>query len=242
MNFWELEIADEIPSILKNRELHGTTDIYYIGIVGYPGIGKTVSADFLKKEINSRLENLYPSPYVFTEFCKVIPMDGFHLYKYELDDMPNPKEMHFRRGAHFTFDPQNLYYKLSHLKLGNHPINFPSFSHTLDDPQEDTIQVDPNIVKVVIIEGLYLYCELPIWKEIREIIDYKIYIDGNLDEAMDRVVQRNARCLNMSLEETAYKVQHNDRLNAGVVEESRRYADKVFRYQEKPREILRLYE
>ena len=31
-------------------------------------------------------------------------MDGFHLYRRELDAMADPAEAHKRRGAHWTFD------------------------------------------------------------------------------------------------------------------------------------------
>ena len=33
-----------------------------------------------------------------------LPMDGFHLYKRQLDAMADPVAAHARRGAHWTFD------------------------------------------------------------------------------------------------------------------------------------------
>ncbi|XP_019089401.1 PREDICTED: ATP-dependent kinase YFH7-like [Camelina sativa] len=35
-------------------------------------------------------------------------MDGFHLYRSQLDAMEDPKEAHARRGAPWTFDPALL--------------------------------------------------------------------------------------------------------------------------------------
>lgn len=88
-------------------------------------------------------------------------MDGFHYYKSELDTYANADHMHLRRGAHFTFNAESFYHKLNHLKQG-YELNFPTFSHTIGDPEEDKINIDPEVVKIVLIEGLYLYCDLPV--------------------------------------------------------------------------------
>lgn len=168
-------------------------------------------------------------------------MDGFHYYKHELDAMSDPELMHFRRGAHFTFNPSKLHSKLSLLKTGQ-TTSFPTFSHRVADPEEDRIVVNPEITKVVIIEGLYLYLDQDIWRDIRSLIDFKLYIHGNLDNAMERVYARNLACIGLSAEVTRRRIQENDRVNGELVETTRVYADKVVEFQAKDSNMLTRFE
>jgi pantothenate kinase len=70
----------------------------FVGVAGIPGGGKSTFcknlAEFLKFEhgINAL----------------VIPMDGYHYSRSELDKFPDPIEAHARRGAEFTFDGQKF--------------------------------------------------------------------------------------------------------------------------------------
>lgn len=36
--------------------------------------------------------------------CHVVPMDGFHYYRHELDTFKDPQLAHKFRGAHYTFN------------------------------------------------------------------------------------------------------------------------------------------
>jgi len=164
-------------------------------------------------------------------------MDGFHLYKKELDQMPNPEMMHFRRGAHFTFNPEVLLSKLKQVKSGQ-VTSFPAFSHSEGDPQEDAITVDPFLTQVVVVEGLYLFCDLDVWRDIRDLIDYRVFIEGDLDSTMEQLVQRNSECLQMSIEDTRYRVEHSDKLNALEVMQSKAFAHRVVSFQTKPQELI----
>ena len=46
----------------------------------------------------------------------VVPMDGFHFYRKELDAMSDPVKAHARRGAHWTFDGVRFVKALQTLK------------------------------------------------------------------------------------------------------------------------------
>ena len=39
-------------------------------------------------------------------FCVVVPMDGFHYYRRQLDAFEDPAAAHARRGAPWTFDAE----------------------------------------------------------------------------------------------------------------------------------------
>ena len=91
----------------------------------------------------------------WTEIAQVVPMDGFHYTKAELDAMPNPKEGRLRRGAPFTFNSHKLFQALSLLHSSSLSISFPSFDHGHGDPVEDDVIVLPKH-KIVLVEGNYL--------------------------------------------------------------------------------------
>jgi pantothenate kinase len=67
---------------------------YWIGLAGCPGSGKSTVSQKIKEAMGDKVD--------------VIPMDGYHLYRSELDAMENPQEAHERRGAPFTFNAQKL--------------------------------------------------------------------------------------------------------------------------------------
>eukprot|EP00961_Rhodomonas_salina_P041794 561925-Rhodomonas_salina.1 len=69
------------------------TDIKYGGTRS----GKTTLASKMSSLLN---ENSIPT--------SVLPMDGFHFYREELDKMSNPVEAHDKRGAHWTFNAERL--------------------------------------------------------------------------------------------------------------------------------------
>jgi pantothenate kinase len=55
-------------------------------------------------------------------------MDGFHLYKRELDAMDDPAEAYKRRGAPWTFNPTKFFTLLHAVKAGG-AHTAPSFDH-----------------------------------------------------------------------------------------------------------------
>lgn len=64
-----------------------------MGVVGAPASGKST----LTREVVLNIHEQHVP-------AVVIPMDGYHYYKHELDAMPDSAAMHARRGAHWTFN------------------------------------------------------------------------------------------------------------------------------------------
>jgi pantothenate kinase len=61
---------------------------FIIGIAGAPGSGKSTLAGLAARRINElEASEKAPHPHV----AITVPMDGFHLYKRQLDAMPDPK-------------------------------------------------------------------------------------------------------------------------------------------------------
>lgn len=133
-----------------------------IGIVGCPGSGKTTTALAVCAAINTASAG---TPAV------VLPMDGFHYTRAQLDAMPDPAHAHARRGAPFTFDANAFVACVQHVASlcgmccqvaspGHHhctdqPIPVPSFDHAAGDPVDGDIVIEPRH-SIVLVEGNYL--------------------------------------------------------------------------------------
>ncbi|CAL9061013.1 unnamed protein product [Musa banksii] len=190
-----LQVPNLFPSVLFAFQF--TVDLsyalkgYIVGLAGPPGAGKTT----LSSEVVRRLNNLWSqkatgknsvSP---LEFAIVLPMDGFHLYRSQLDAMENPEEAHARRGAPWTFNPE-LLLKCLHSLRNEGSTYAPSFDHGVGDPVEDDVFVSSEH-KVVIVEGNYLFLEEGIWQDICSIFDEKWFLDIDINVAMERVLKRH---------------------------------------------------
>jgi len=141
-------------------------------------------------------------------------MDGFHLYKSQLDS----KSLS-RRGAHFTFDSRKLYEKLAGIKSWQSEGLFPSFEHGVGDPVQDDIKVD-KYHNVIIVEGLYMAYASggEYWRKIQEEILHETwFIDVSLNESLERLKERHMRTWNMSEPEALKKIERNDEINAKLV-------------------------
>ena len=73
------ELADELNG--RAAQLGGHAQ-YWIGLAGAPGSGKSTLAAALRERLGERLT--------------LIPMDGYHYYRQELDAMSDPKNAHAR--------------------------------------------------------------------------------------------------------------------------------------------------
>ena len=153
-----------------------------VGIAGVPGSGKSTTAHEVAQLLNE----------AGTAAC-VLPMDGFHLYKSQLDAMPDPAQAHARRGAHWvrpashgvqththvapltppcaraaqTFDGRRF---VEHLRALRHRVSLraPSFDHGVGDPVEEDIEIGLD-VEVVLCEGNYLLLPEGPWGEAMQV-------------------------------------------------------------------------
>lgn len=118
---------------------------YVVGVAGSPGSGKSTLAAEVTERINSTAGKAV---------AVRVPMDGFHLFRWELDKMPDPAAAHARRGAPWTFDAAAYVACLRRLKAGAEEA-VPSFDHGTGDPVAGDIAVLPEH-RIVISEGNYL--------------------------------------------------------------------------------------
>ena len=177
--------ADAILKSLRKRPAS-----YLIAIAGIPGSGKTTLCEVLQSR---RPDSV------------VIPMDGYHYPRCQLD-----VEGMRRRGAPFTFDSPSFQTDLKRLKQ-TRAGSFPAFDHAEKDPRPNAITVTPA-VPLVIVEGNYLLMRR--W-QLEPLFDFRVFLDCDLDAAMERVVVRHLLCgISETEEESRHRVLSNDRLNA----------------------------
>ncbi|KAI9071935.1 hypothetical protein K1719_037641 [Acacia pycnantha] len=224
------EIYDALAKRLLPAAAASNSNLkYLVGLAGPPGAGKSTVAH----EIVSRINKLWPeksssldSQVKPSDVATVVPMDGFHLYRSELDAMEDPQEAHARRGAPWTFNPSRLLTCLKNLRSQG-SVYAPSFDHGLGDPVEDDIFVSFQH-KVVIVEGNYLLLEDGIWKELSSLFDEKWFIDVDIDKAMQRVLKRHIST-GKPPDVAKYRIEYNDRPNAELVMKSKKNADLVIK-------------
>ncbi|OEL31185.1 putative uridine kinase [Dichanthelium oligosanthes] len=221
-------LAEHLLSVLKNIE--DPDSKYIVGLAGPPGAGKSTVASEVVRRVNmlwsqkhtKGSEALLPTE----EIAAMLPMDGFHLYRAQLDAMEDPKEAHARRGAPWTFNP-SLFLKCLQTLRTEGSVYAPSFDHGVGDPVENDIFVKPQH-KIVIVEGNYLLLEEDAWREIRDLFDEKWFIDIDIDVSMQRVLRRHI-ATGKEPDVAAWRISYNDRPNAELIMESRKNADLVIR-------------
>lgn len=193
---------------------------YLVAIAGIPGSGKTTTAEAVVQQLNRSS----------TYRAALLSMDGFHLSRAALDQLPDPKEAHLRRGAPWTFDVTRFVAFISRLRTWADEtplaapcsatwspadvIRAPTFDHEAKDPVEDGISITPD-TEIIIIEGNYLLLDDPGWREISKLVDYRIFVDSDPLEARSRLAERHLRAgIEKTLEDGYRRVDSNDFLNA----------------------------
>ena len=194
---------DDLASELRRKaETLSNEQKFWLGVVGSPGSGKSTLAEALKQRIKESLT--------------VIPMDGYHYYRHELDQMDDPELAHARRGAPFTFNARRFVNEIVEAKKSG-TGKFPGFDHGVGDPVEGAVTLQRGS-GIVLVEGNYLLQKEQPWMRLREeVFDDTWYLDVPVDECCRRVYERH---LSMGVSESAarLRVDTNDRLNAASVE------------------------
>lgn len=190
-----------------------------VGIVGLPGSGKSTIAAQLAAQVNA-----HTGPGT----VQALGMDGFHLSRAALAQMPDPAAALARRGAPWTFDPAGLAARITALRTaslqpGAAPVLWPEFEHSLGDPQQDAVAIGPS-TRLVLVEGLYLLHREHGWN-LDGLLDVCWYLDVPMALAMQRLVARHQAAWGFTVAQAEARLALNDRLNADTVALTRDQAD-----------------
>ena len=164
-------LFEQIQSLLQ-----GPNPRSIIGIVGKPGAGKST----VVSEIEKRFD---PSQ------VSVIPMDGYHLSNEELISL----DRRDRKGAPDTFDTQSFISLIS--KVKNNPeteLRFPIFHREIEASKADEGIVQSG-VKVIVVEGNYLFSEEHNWEGVFPLLDHTWFIEISDEVRIERLIARHIR-------------------------------------------------
>jgi len=199
-------MEDQVNGLIKKTwdklQATETSARLLIAVAGIPGSGKTTLASTVAQGVNDLHHDQFHKQYPNSpskgpdqpDIASVVPLDGYHLTRKQLSEMPNAEEAFYRRGAAFTFDGDafvKLVRKLRKpIELGTNTIHAPSFDHAVKDPVEDDIHVAPT-TRVVILEGLYIALNREPWREAAELMDELWFVDVAMEVAVARLVKRH---------------------------------------------------
>ena len=179
--------------------------MYIIGIAGGTGSGKTT--------VVRKIVEALPGDKV-----ALIPQDSYYSDTTHLT-------MEERRRINFdhpdAFDWKLLKKQIQDLRNG-HAIEQPTYSYIESNRQAETVHVEP--CEVIIIEGIMALYK----KELRDLMDLKIFVDADADEPLIRVIQRDTvergRTTQMVIDRylDVLKPMHEE-----FIEPTKRYADLI---------------
>jgi len=206
---------DDLAAELRERaaQLAGDTQ-FWIGLAGAPGSGKSTLAEALKAQLGKLLA--------------VIPLDGYHYRRSELNAMEDPVEAHARRGAPFTFNSTRFVNDLIKARSEGEGT-FPSFDHRVGDPVEAEIQLF-RAQRIVLVEGNYVLLDTEPWCQLRgKVFDETWFLDVPVRECNRRVRERHVK-VGLTEEQADLRVVTNDGINAELIAaESPGNADRMIR-------------
>ncbi len=189
-----------------------TSNRFIVGIAGGPGSGKSTFAVRLKELINSKAKS---------DLAQIFPMDGFHRKNIELER----SGLISVKGAPETFDVEGYISMLNRIKLGEN-LKAPIYSREAHDVIDNALPIEPYH-KIIVTEGNYLFSNMEGWCEIKDIIDLKIYIEADKEVCEKRLLERHMRG-GKTEAEALEKIKRVDMENYDLINQRKKYADKVF--------------
>ncbi|HIW25367.1 MAG TPA: uridine kinase [Firmicutes bacterium] len=176
--------------------------ICVIGIAGGTASGKTTIVNKLKD--------------FFGDDVELISHDSY--YKAH-DDMPYEERAKLNYDHPSSFDTDRMIEDIKALKRGE-TVYIPVYDFSIHNRTEKTVKVEPK--RVIMIEGILIFEN----KELRDLMDIKIFVDTDADERLMRRIIRDMKYRGRTIEsiitqyQTTVKPMHEE-----FVEPSKKYAD-----------------
>ena len=199
-------LFEQIQSLLQ-----GPNPRSIIGIVGKPGAGKSTVVSEIEKRFDPNQ-------------ISVIPMDGYHLSNEELISL-NRRD---RKGAPDTFDTQSFISLIT--KVKNSPElehRFPIFHREIEASKADEGFVQSG-VKVIVIEGNYLFSEEHNWQGVFPLLDHTWFIEIADEVRIERLIARHIR-YGKTPEDAEKWSRGSDEANARFIESTAHRASNIIK-------------
>lgn len=175
-----------------------------IGIAGGTGSGKTTLTNKLKEKLGTR--------------AAVICHDSY--YK-RTDETDISKRSRINYDSPDAFDTKLLTEHINELKNGN-CINCPVYDYAQHNRTDRTVLIKP--APVIVIEGILVLQS----RELRELMDLKIFVDADADERVLRRLSRDISQRGRTVEDIMEQYRKTVKpMHDKYVEPSKRFADIV---------------
>jgi len=199
-------LVEEIDSLLQ-----GSKPRTMIGIVGKPGAGKST--------VVSEIQNRFSADEV-----AIIPMDGYHLSNEDLIELGRRD----RKGAPDTFDVVGFTSLITRVKNEiDLDHTFPIFHREIEASKADEGLVLRNI-KVIVIEGNYLFSEEHGWGKVFPLLDQSWFIEINDEVRMQRLIARHIK-YGKSPQEAENWSRGSDEANAKFIAKTASRAERIIK-------------
>lgn len=176
-----------------------------IGVAGGTGSGKTTVAREILKRAGTRQISL-------------IQHDAY--YK-DLSDLPIAQRAMFNFDHPDALDNELLIAHLKELKAGR-AIDMPVYDFKTHTRTKQVQRVEPS--RVILVEGILIFAD----KELRQLMDVKIYVDTDPDIRFIRRLQRDIAERGRTMESVIHQYLATVRpMHQEFVEPSKRYADVI---------------
>jgi len=177
-------------------------DICIIGIAGGTASGKTT--------IVNKLKDL---------FKKDVELISHDCYYKAHDDMPYEERAKLNYDHPSSFETDRMIKDIICLKKGK-TINRPVYDFSIHNRINKTVKVEPK--KVILIEGILIFEN----KELRNLMDIKIFVDTDADERLMRRIVRDMKFRGRTIDSILTQYQETVKpMHEEFVEPSKKYAD-----------------
>lgn len=177
-------------------------DVIVIGVAGGSASGKTTVAVRLKQEFKQEVQLLCHDSY----------------YKAH-DDMPFEERASINYDHPNAFDTDRMIQDIRALKQ-RVAIDCPVYSYSEHNRTKDTIHIEP--AKVIVVEGFLIFEN----KELRDLMDIKIFVDTDADERLVRRILRDVKERGRSIESVINQYINTVKpMHEQFVEPTKKYAD-----------------
>lgn len=181
--------------------------ITIIGVCGGSASGKTTIVNKLRKQYDNDLVVL-----------------GHDYYYKAHDDLTFEERTELNYDHPNAYDTDRLIEDIKKLKNGEE-IYRPVYDYTIHNRSDEVVLVKPK--PVIVVEGILILEN----KELRNLMDIKIYVETDSDERIIRRIQRDVIERDRSLESVITQYRETVKpMHDIFVEPSRRYADIIIPY------------
>jgi uridine kinase len=178
-------------------------EVVVIGIAGGSGSGKTTVTDKIVEKLDDKK-------------VVVIQHDSYYRDISTFEGLP-ASQINFDHPD--SLETPLLIQHLKELKAGR-PIDRPIYDFTTHTRQRELKRIEPR--PIIFLEGILIYVE----KELRDLIDTKIYVDTDADERFIRRLKRDIVERGRSIDSVIYQyVSTVKPMHLEFVEPSKRWAD-----------------